>query len=635
VTSAVRARSALILTALAAVWPRAADGQIRPDSAQARDTVVVQVPSDSIPPPQVEDTASADTIFYNLPSLDLPLPGVPLGMPADIPSTIGAVGFTTGVWVWNLTDIMASGANTIAELVAEVPGLVTLLGGDYGTPVAISAFGAGGGGVRVLRDGMEVVPVEGGVADLQRVGLGGIARVRLERTGGELVVELTSHQYLEGRAHSLIEAGTGQLDTNMFRGMYADPTALRGSFGFALERVDTRGYGENEGGNRTGTWMRYQLHRGNRAGLGVDYRRMSSETQVSDYAASVRRNDVAIRARAEILTGVSVEAYTAWSSHRVDDARTAYDFEGGTRRQHGARIAASRSGLWARGEARLFPDDDLLERRLDWAVGYDAARFGLAARAARSDWEGRDVIAYAARAWISPVSGVSLFGSWDDGTYAARSEPLRDVRPPSDSIGATPQPPAVPTLLTSERSVLRAGGALTLLGATAAAAALRVEADAHLPLGIELDRGAAVAPGGVREGIELWGVLPTPWASLRLEGSYQVWDDDGPYLPKEIYHGALVFRRTYLDSGNFELWWSLGVRGHDPMEVFARPGGAGGLVNVPFYQSWYGRIQARILTVRLFLGWENFTIRRNLQNFPGRVLPVTRSFFGLHWDLWN
>ena len=58
-------------------------------------------------------------------------------------------------------------------------------------------------------------------------------------------------------------------------------------------------------------------------------------------------------------------------------------------------------------------------------------------------------------------------------------------------------------------------------------------------------------------------------------------------------------------------------------------------MTVPFYQSWYGRIQARILTVRLFLGWENFTIRRNLQNYPGRVLPLTRSFFGLHWDLWN
>jgi hypothetical protein len=173
---------------------------------------------------------------------------------------------------------------------------------------------------------------------------------------------------------------------------------------------------------------------------------------------------------------------------------------------------------------------------------------------------------------------------------------------------------------------------VSLLGATLAAAALRMDADVHLPLGLELDRGAAGVPGAERAGLEAWGSLPTPWRSLRLEGSYQYWDEDGPYLPKQIYRGALVFRKTYLETGNFELWWTLGVRGHDPMDVFS---GSGGLTTVPFYQSWYGRIQARILTVRLFLGWENFTIRRNLQNFPGRILPVTRSFFGLHWDLWN
>jgi hypothetical protein len=424
----------------------------------------------------------------------------------------------------------------------------------------------------------------------------------------------------------------------MFRGMYADPTALRGSFAFALERVDTRGYGQNEGGNRTGTWVRYQLHLRNRAGIAVEYRRMSSETQVADYASSVRRNDVALRARAELFSGVAAELYTAWSSHRVDDVRPEYDFEGGTRTQHGGRLAVSRAGLWARGDARLFPDDDLLTYRLDGAVAYDVGRLGLAGRASRAGWEGRDVIAYSGSAWITPVPGVSLFASWDEGTYAARSDALLDVLPPPDTTGVVPSPPSVPTLATADRRVLRAGGSLTAFGTTLAAAALRAEADAHLPLGLELDRGAQPVPGGERQGLELWGVLPTPWASLRLEGSYQVWDQAGPYLPKEIYRGALVFRRTYLASGNFELWWSLGVRGHDPMEVFVAPGapaGPSGLATVPFYQSWYGRIQARILTVRLFFGWENFTIRRNLQNFPGRLLPVTRSFFGLHWDLWN
>ena len=121
-------------------------------------------------------------------------------------------------------------------------------------------------------------------------------------------------------------------------------------------------------------------------------------------------------------------------------------------------------------------------------------------------------------------------------------------------------------------------------------------------------------------------------------GSYQQWDQDGPYLPKRIYRGAFVFHKVYLDSGNFEMWWSLGVRGHDPMSVFVSEDGfdsVSGLQVVPFYQNWYGRIQVRVVSVRLFLGWENFIRRRNLQNFPGRILPITRSFFGLRWDLWG
>jgi hypothetical protein len=93
-----------------------------------------------------------------------------------------------------------------------------------------------------------------------------------------------------------------------------------------------------------------------------------------------------------------------------------------------------------------------------------------------------------------------------------------------------------------------------------------------------------------------------------------------------------------MDSGNLELWWSFGVRGHDPMSVFVPAdgtGGTGGLVTVPFYQDWYARIQVRIVTVRLFLGWDNFTLRRSLQNFPDRNLPYLRSFFGLRWDMWS
>ena len=614
--------AALVVVAL--VTPEAVTAQEPPDTVQVTDSL--QVPdslqlSDSLQ--ATPDSAAADTIFYNLPSLDSGLP----------------VGFATGIWDWDRDEIMASGANTIAELMAEVPGLITLLGGDYGTPLAISAFGLGAGGVRVFRDGFEVYPVDGGVADLQRIGLGGIGRVRLDRSMGAMIVEMWSYQYDDGRPLSVIEAGTGDFDTNSFRGVYADPTALGGSIAVAMERVDTRGVGPEEGGNRTGTWVRYQLHLRDRAGIALDLRRMGSQTKVQDYAPTLSRTDVTVRARVEVVEGVVAEAYTGKSSLDADGAGVEYELFGGSRSQHGFRLGLEGDGLWARGELRLFGDDELPDRNLDVGAGLTREGWGgVAGGLHRATWVGASTSSMGARGWLGPLKGAALFGSWESGTFGGRDGPLLDGT-------TTPLPPFLPqqaddppAVAITDRSALRLGGSLSLRGATFSGAALFIESDLQLPLGTELDYRSPTEPGVKRTGFEGWGSLPMLWTGLRLEGSYQRWDQDGPYLPRQVYRGSFEFHRVYKESENLEFWWSLGVRGHDPMSVFVvddGEGGPGGLQTVPFYQSWYGRIQVRVVTIRLFLGWENFTLRRDLQNFPGRKLPFARSFFGLRWDMWS
>jgi hypothetical protein len=183
------------------------------------------------------------------------------------------------------------------------------------------------------------------------------------------------------------------------------------------------------------------------------------------------------------------------------------------------------------------------------------------------------------------------------------------------------------------------GAALSWRGVSLSGALLEVESDSLIPLGIEPDRGSPFLAGAKRKGWEVWGKVPTFWENLRLEGSLQQWEEPGPYLPEQIYRGALVFHRTYLETGNFELWWKLGVRGNSPMTVHILgeedEEGLQQLETVPFYQNWYGRIQIRIVTVQIFIVWENFIRRRNLQNFPGRVLPITRTSYGLRWTMRN
>jgi hypothetical protein len=138
--------------------------QVPPDSALAEAGLQEQaVPGDSINP---QDT---------LPALQLP------GLARPTPA-----GWATGIWEWSRDEILGSKATTLAELVGEVPGTVMLRGGDYGMPVSVSAFGAGGDRIRVFQDGIEVVPLEGSTPDLTRIGLAGLRWVRVVRGVSDL-----------------------------------------------------------------------------------------------------------------------------------------------------------------------------------------------------------------------------------------------------------------------------------------------------------------------------------------------------------------------------------------------------------------------------------------------------------------
>lgn len=596
------------------VTSTSAAAQDPPDSVQVVDTVA----ADSLV--QQPDSLT-DTIFYNMPI-------VRDGLPAS---------YATGVWEWDRHGIMASGANTLSELFQEIPGLVPLLGGDYGAPHAMSAFGQGGGGYRIFRDGMELYPVEGGVADLQRIGLVGVQRVRLDRSMGRMVVELWSHRYEDGRPFSVIEAGTGDLDTNMFRGVFADPTALFGSIAGGLERIDTRGRGpgRDEGGNRTGSWVRYQVHMGERAAVGVDFRRVGTQTRIPVYVPRSTRTDLMLKGAWRVVPGVTLEGYTGRSSHSVEGDTLAFDPRGGSRSQHGGRVGLEMGGLWANGSARFF-EGDLPARTWDASGGYTNPRWGgLAGRYGGASWNDVETADFGARAWFAPLPWVTLFGAYEEGEYGSRQGPLADEAGPPPLLPPTGPVPGREAV--TNRESLRVGGSLGAWGVTLGGAVLYNSSDLALPLTTQLDAGAEAVPGVHRNGFESMAVLPTFMEGLTLEGSYQWWDEGGPYLPAQIYRGSFEFHRVYKESENLELWASLGVRGHDPMRAFVVPGEEHPdvVAVVPFYQNWYFRIQVRVVTVRLWLGMENFTFRRELQMFPERRLPFARSFFALRWDMWN
>jgi len=625
-----RAFAWLLFGAVAlAASPRVGAGQEPPDTIRAdtlgADTIPPPAnPSDTIP----ADSLSADTIFHNLPRVE----------------SRASAGWAAGVWEWNRDEIEASGALTVADLLEDVPGVIPMRSGDRGTPVGVTAFGVGGGRVRILRDGFEVLPLEGGMADLARVGLGGISRVRVERALGELVVLLDGLEYDDGRPYSLVEAGTGDQNNNFFRGTFADPSALGGSVGVALERADARGARGDEEGSVTGSWLRYQLHRGEAAGLGAEFRRVSSET-AGPYASPVDRTDLVVRGRARLAEGVVAEAYWGKSTHDVKDDASTYEGEGGTRSQMGARALVEKGPAFLQGAYRRFGGDKLPTARLDLAAGADLPQVGgFVVEGARGSWDGSSTTAKRARGWTRPVLGLSAFGSWESGSLGARTFPVGGPAEPAGEVAEPDTAAAVPLLRITDQTAWRAGAMWAWRGFAASGAFLDLEIDSLLPLGIEPDRGEPALAGGSRSGWEVWTRLPMPVGGMRLEGFFQQWDEGWSYLPRRTYGGALSFHRTYLESGNLEWWWSVGVRGHDAMtvrQVVGQPVGDEGeplgpeLASVPSYQDWYVRLQLRIVSLRIFIGWDNFMVQRDLQNFPDRVLPITRAVYGIRWTLWN
>ena len=577
------------------------------DSSRVADTLIV------------EDSVSSDTIFYNLPR----------------PTTSEPASFATGVWEWDRADIMADGANNLAELFHALPGVIALLGGDYGTPSSVTGFGLGGGGYRILRDGLEVYAAEGSVPNLQLIGLAGISRVRLDRSMGQMLIEMWSHEYEDGRPFSIIEAGTGDLDTNLFRGTYADPVALGGSVAVGLERMDTRGRGGEgtEAGNRTGSWARYQVHVGDRFGVALDYRGFSTQTKVPEYTPVTKRSDFSARAAYQPVEGLTLSAFAGRSTYGIDAAADSLLILDGSRSQFGGSLGVERGMFWLRSSYRSF-EGSLPSGRIEARSGLSHHRWGgLSGSWSSSKWNDLEVSSFGARAWLKPTTFTTMFASYEDGSYGSRVSALSGGIPSLNQNG----PVKEATASIAARTGGRAGVVIGLGGAALGGAALYGSADRALPLGLELDDGAIAEAGLERNGYEGIVVLPIFLRGLNLEGSYQFWDEEAPYQPRQIYRGSFQFHRVFLESGNLELWASLGVRGHDPMLTFVKDSeiGEGSLARVPFYQSWYMQAQVRIVTVRLWFGMDNMTLRRNLQMYPDRLLPYGRSFFALRWDLWN
>lgn len=636
-----------------------------------------QVPTDTIrPPAPAPDTLVGrilpDTLLPpGLREADPPRIGeleVPVDLEALVAEAIPRIaraphgvraGFGRGVWEWTGDELQDVRAITLAELLDEVPGVTLLRGGDHGQPTTATAFGMGPERIRVFRDGMELPPLDGGGVDLSRVGLAALESVRVERRAGELRIELRTLRLFDTRPYTLLEVGTGDLNTNLFRGTFGHPDVLGGHFLIALDRVDTQGPFRAEPGASFGTALAYTWFFRDRLALTWDLRRMSSRRPEELWTPrNVHRSDNVFRAAMEVADGLVVEAFHQRSALSLDPEVT-FEHPGWIRvdqeprRQLGADVSLDRDVWWFRGGVRRQGGEGWPTWVQSASAGVDLPVLGgVSGGVERESWDGRTHVGFQARAWTRPLLGISLFAEVEDGRRGVprfvpptlpdlpdEEENGENGENGEEENGDPPPPPLGPPSFAGWTG-LRAGAELRTGDLRLGVAGVRIRGDTLHPTGLPMDRGATPVPGEERFGVEVSGRIPLAalLQGLALEGSLQMWEAGGPwpYLPRHTHDARLSFHDVFLESRNLEVWADVGVRGRDGMIVFlSDPDENGEIGAVPSFQSWFARIQVRVVTARIFLEWENFTIRDQNQDFPGRVLPPTRTLFGVRWTMWN
>lgn len=609
-----------------------------PDSAGAPgDSLVVgrdTIPVETIP----VDTIASDTIpVETLKPVHVVAPFRPGAEPR----------WTAGGWEWDREALLRSSALTLTDLLAQIPGVTSVRSGFIGHPESVALAGGTGGYTEIYLDGFALDPLDGPSYDLSRLELVHLDRVRVERRGGGLRIDLETIAPVDHRPYSMVEAGTGEYGARMVRGTFMTPHFLAGPLSLGIERLEGSGLFRSQPANTFTGWLKWARGIGATT-LQFELRRNTVEWSTAEQLSMKgHRQDWVARARTKVTSGLTTEAFLGGSGIEDEyhgNPGTAVERKG---LQGGLRALYRGDALWATATLRGRNQELLPRVEADAAAGLTLLdRLHLSGDINHSAWrDGREGRSWGARAELEPILGVRPFVEWSSGTrgipgiWTAMEVPGAEDAEDDDLTRTILADRAI----LSERKALRAGGELAWRGLRLGAAWNRVEADSIADFGLPFDRTGTLFPGGVVNGIEVNGRVPLLWAPLWIEGWYTRWSGAEPwiYLPQQTLRTALVYHDSPLPSGNLEISARLELSNRSGMLVpalidpAAGPGSGGRYDIVPGWTSLDFYLQIRVLDVRAFVRWNNITHRLDHQDLPGRIFPGQRTFYGVKWQFWD
>ncbi len=586
----IRVRSALLACALIC-FSRATFAQ-EPTPRDSTPSTGAQVIQDSVRPiPQLTDH------FYSQP-----------------------IGFANGVWEWTQSDFELEATTSLLDFLQQLPGVLPVRTGWLVQPEAAAVLGATANRLEVYLDGYQLDPITESSIDLSKIELVHVAKLRIERRLGLTRIFIRTNAAADTRAYSRVEAGIGQPDANMFRGILLVPKLFFGPFGVAIDRKDTDGFFRNEPGDQFAGWAKWSYIRG-KSGLQVQYRRVSTDRDDDvPWDAEHTRDDVIAQLRINVRDHFVAELFGGRSTFEGDtaDPASAPDIQPKiheTVTQYGGTLSFDVPFAWARAGVRLRDNDLLAKLQADAAGGLRAGKYAAVnGEFTLADWgEAGRATWFGVHGHLAPVSFLKLFGEF---THGRRGAPAL--------FGSFDRRPFV-----FEQTAYRAGGEISWRGFSIGAAFLHLESDSASVFGLPFDTSfLRVAGPTASDGWELSARVPLLLEGLSGFATVTNWVPGQLtwYLPARQFRGGLELHSSPLPSGNLELFGRFEAVHRGGMFV---PGAF-----IPETTTFDAYAQIRIIDVRLFGRFEDIAGQNTLE-VPGRIMPGPRIFYGVKWQFWN
>lgn len=524
---------------------------------------------------------------------------------------------------WDRAAIFASGALTLPELLAQVPGGTVFNAGFIAAPTVTSWYGEPGR-VRVFLDGVELDALdrrEGGVPDLAVVQLWSLEEVAVERAAGELRVFLRSWRVRLTTAQTRTDIVTGSEQANLYRGFFGKRMDSGAALQLAAQQFSTTSVRTAGDGDALGAFGRVGVARGR---LTID----AVATRFGRNRAPTFRN---------VLTGTLDR--TAIGAFEGNDA------VGYVRAAWGD---ADSTGFWAQalwsGQRHHETGDSTVGADSAYSVTQYVATAGVTRWGARLAATAR----YRVHGGTDPRFAPSVRASWERRWFAVSAH-AEEAGPDStrrlDALAAlTPFPwlhvglahsihtPEDEAVAGPARTTSRAEAALRLKGRWISAGLVQRSASRvrgmpvfdtlFVPVDVAASSGLEGSVGG-----PIWGPFSFEWRGLR-------WAEEAAYRPLVESHAEVRVASSFarqIKRGTFHLTAGLT---HDYRGAVTMPGAAGAVQRAEGASYMGGYVEMRIGSAHIF--WYNRNAAGKIyETVPGYLMPRLVQLYGVRWEFWD